>query len=365
MPTTSLERDTGAALAEAAFEPALEPGLLLLGPGREPVFASPAARELLGAAAATDDAGLAAPLAALLAPLDERLRSLEPGGEPAEAAVEVPVAGGARRLLVTAYPVVAGGAASVVLLLRDAALLDRVGEDLRLAAHMRAVAEITPAVAHDLRAPINSMVFNLEVLKETLAGPLAAEAAARERQARYVRVLRDELSRLHKGLEVWLAQTAERTHQPEACDLRDLLGELAALLVPPARKRQVQIAWEPPAAPIIVSARRYALKQALLLFGLAALEAAPNGTSLALALATGNGRTFATIRSGPSGEAREARFQLQITPDASRTRLHVARLLVAESGGEARVLGAPTGAPAGFELQWPDRGQGEAMRSPE
>ena len=89
-------------------------------------------------------------------------------------------------------------------------------DERRLAAHMRAVAAITPAVAHDLRAPINSMVFNLEILKETITGGLASDPKARERQARYVRVLREELSRLHRGIEIWLAQTAERSPEPES-----------------------------------------------------------------------------------------------------------------------------------------------------
>ncbi|MGH9360634.1 MAG: sensor histidine kinase, partial [Thermoanaerobaculia bacterium] len=140
-----------------------------------------------------------------------------------------------------------------------------VDEERRLAAHMRAIAAITPAVAHDLRAPINSMVFNLEVLKETVTGSLAAEPNAPERQARYLRVLGEELARLHRGLETWLAQTLERTQQVETVDLAELLGELASLLVPPARKRQVQVVWEGPPAPAPVSGVRHLLKQALLL----------------------------------------------------------------------------------------------------
>lgn len=331
---------------------ALEPGLVLLGPHGELRFASPAARLLLEA---PGDAAVTERLGALTAGLTD------PGHGAAEAGivVEVPVESGGRRVLVSAWPLPASGPedrAGMALLLRDADQLAGLGEALRLAAHMRAVAAITPAMGHDLRGPINSMVFNLEVLKETLGGgALAANAAAPERRDRYLRVLRDELSRLHHGLEIWLAQTAERTQEVEDCDLRELLGELAALLVPPGRKRQVQIAWHPPEEAANVAARRSALKQALLLFGLAALEAAPRGTSLALGLAGGDGRISATINSGSSQGLRTARFPLQLIAEATPAGLHFAALHVEESGGRVRVSGEPD-RPVGFELQWPAQG---------
>lgn len=232
--------------------------------------------------------------------------------------------------------------------LSAAAALD---EERRLAAHMRAIAAITPAVAHDLRAPINSMVFNLEVLKETITGSLAGDPNVRERQKRYLRVLREEMTRLHRALEIWLAQTAERSQQEESLDLGELLGELAALLVPPARKRQVEVAWEPPAEPVPVRGVRHLVKEALLLVGLAALDAAGSGTTLALDLEQGDERNSATIACGPR-EAREARFQPQEPSAHDPAGLDVAAALLAGTGGVLWRLG-PAERPAGYELEWP------------
>ena len=56
-----------------------------------------------------------------------------------------------------------------VLLVQDLGSFAGLATDLRLTSQMRSVAQISPAVAHDLRAPINAMVFNLEILKETIA----------------------------------------------------------------------------------------------------------------------------------------------------------------------------------------------------
>src|SRR5687768_16701404 len=58
--------------------------------------------------------------------------------------------------------------------------------DWRQSTLIRSLAQITPAVAHDLRAPINAMVFNVEILKETIASGNGAEPGGRERQLRYV-----------------------------------------------------------------------------------------------------------------------------------------------------------------------------------
>jgi hypothetical protein len=118
----------------------------------------------------------------------------------------------------------------------------------------------------------------------------------------------------------------------------------------------VKVAWDPPGATAVVTARRAALKQALLLAGLAVLEETGSGTSLALGLAIGSGRTSVTIGSGgPSPGLRESRFQLQATADSSRTGLYVARLLVEESGGRVGVSGDPE-RPQGLELEWPAPG---------
>ncbi|HET9227977.1 MAG TPA: hypothetical protein VFR31_14980, partial [Thermoanaerobaculia bacterium] len=69
---------------------------------------------------------------------------------------------------------------------QEAGAAESVDSDLRLSALMRSLAYVTPAVAHDLRAPINAMVFNIEILKETIASGKGAEPGGRERQLRYV-----------------------------------------------------------------------------------------------------------------------------------------------------------------------------------
>jgi C4-dicarboxylate-specific signal transduction histidine kinase len=199
----------------------------------------------------------------------------------------------------------------------------------RLAAQMRALAEITPAVAHDLRAPINAMVLNLEVLKETIdrrrGGP-----DDEERQQRYVAAVREELHRLHRSLEIFIAHISPRSSRVEAFNLGELVTDLAALLRAPAHKRQIEVRVAVPPAPVAVTANRYFLRQALLHFGLAALATVRAPGELLLELVAAEGRARLCLSAAPSlGE-----------PHSSVTlaQLEVARALLADESGTVRSL---------------------------
>src|SRR5206468_6996077 len=157
-----------------------------------------------------------------------------------------------------------------VLLVQGLEALAGLEADLRLTSQMRSVAQITPAVAHDLRAPINAMVFNIEILKEMLASGRATDPASKDKLLRYTSVLKEELARLHRGLETYLLYISPRGDREEAFDLRELAEELAALLVAPARKQQAQVRTELPEGAVPVAGNRYLLRQALLHLAVAA-----------------------------------------------------------------------------------------------
>ncbi len=177
-----------------------------------------------------------------------------------------------------------------MLLVHSLETLTGLESDLRLTSQMRSVSQISPAVAHDLRAPINAMVFNIEILKEMLASGRATDPANKDKLLRYVNVLKEELSRLHRGMENFLAYISPRGDRDETLDLRELAEELAALLVAPARKQQARVESELPAEPVPVDANRYLLRQALLHLALAALTGVPRQGALHVLLARQDGR---------------------------------------------------------------------------
>jgi signal transduction histidine kinase len=234
--------------------------------------------------------------------------------------------------------------------------------DLRLVAQMRSVAQISPSVAHDLRAPINAMVFNIEILKETIASGRGAEPGGRERQLRYVNVLKEELTRLHKSLEIFLSFISPRSDRDETFDFRELTEELSSLLIAPARKQQVQVAPELPAGKIQVAGNRYYLRQALLHLALAALEGVPRQGTLVVRLERQDRRARVRIFGRPGAESPPAAetvaeppgFELRPTVGGTLAQLWVAREILGTYGGEARAVGpsgVETGALQAYEVE--------------
>jgi signal transduction histidine kinase len=266
-----------------------------------------------------------------------------------------------------------------VLLVQGLESLDGLEADLRLTSQMRSVAQITPAVAHDLRAPINAMVFNIEILKEMLASGRATDPANKDKLLRYTSVLKEELARLHRGLETYLLYISPRGDREETFDLRELAEELAALLVAPARKQQAQVRTELPEGAVPVAGNRYLLRQALLHLAIAALTGVPRQGALHVLLDRRGGSArlrlygvagaveggasavpasaTATATATAAPPAPAPGFELSVSAAGSAAQLWVARELVATLGGEARAAGPEGGDAAGgaqaYEVELP------------
>jgi signal transduction histidine kinase len=332
----------------------LGPGVVTLDPRGGVRFADTRALELLGCADGFE-------LERLWETLKERLEGAGlswngagGGGHEQRAALELPVENGAspgaRNLLFDLRREPDGGG---VLLVHSLETLTGLESDLRLTSQMRSVSQISPAVAHDLRAPINAMVFNIEILKEMLASGRATDPANKDKLLRYVSVLKEELSRLHRGLETFLAYISPRGDRDETLDLREMAEELAALLVAPARKQQAQVKAELPQGVVPVDGNRYLLRQALLHVSLAALTGVPRQGVLHLRLESLDGharlRLFgvagaasadgpAVAETAPPGPP--PGFDLTFSPGGALAQLWVARAILAAYGGEARTIGA-------------------------
>jgi len=348
---------------------ALGPGVVLLGAGASVRFADPRALELLGCEDGFE-------LERLWAELKPRLESAGlrwngAGGGSPWAALDLPVAvppaaaaAGETALRHLLFDLRRDPESGGVLLVQDLGTLAGLAADLRLTSQMRSVAQISPAVAHDLRAPINAMVFNLEILKETIASGRAAEPGSRDKLLRYVSVLKEELTRLHRGLEIFLAHISPRGDRQETLDLRELTEELAALLVGPARKQQARVEAELPPEPVPVEGNRFLLRQALLHLSLAALAGVPKQGTLHLGLERQDGRARlrlhgvagpespAVVSSGDAAAGASAGpapgFDLRLSPEGAVAQLWVARSILAAHGGEVRAAG-----PAGVSAAGP------------
>jgi hypothetical protein len=197
-------------------------------------------------------------------------------------------------------------------------------------------------------APINAMVFNVEILKETIASGKGAEPGGRERQLRYVNVLKEELNRLHREMEIYIAHISPRGDRTEVLDLRELVEELIVLLTGPARKQQVQMKADLPDAAIFVEVNRYIFRQALLHLSLVALSGVPKEGALELHLERRGDRAWLRIAGNPPGPEPAAGFDIRFSPAGTVAPIYAARALVSSQGGEVRQA---AGEPQAFEIE--------------
>jgi signal transduction histidine kinase len=336
----------------------MDVGLLLLSREREVEFASERGRALLG----LPDDPAPADWRQALAPLEGFLQDGavdRQSGNQTE--LEVTRSGKTRRIRCQVYPLDEEGTAGHLVQLRDRELLHAIETDLRMAAQLRALTRVYRGVAHDLRAPLNAMVLNLELLRRSLDPATPRREDLEAKQQKWVGVIEQELQRLRRALDVLLAQTAPPAEKAEPFDLRGVLEEIAALLHPQARQQQVALEVSVPEEMVTVVAHRDQVKQSALNVAINALEAMPDGGRLALSLERdGNRARLRIADSGPGipPELRDRIFDMHFTTKESGTGigLYVARSMFEAQGG---TLGVGSSGAEGttFELELPLPGQ--------
>jgi signal transduction histidine kinase len=282
-------------------------------------------------------------------------RLLQPGLErkpsdytmPVPLDVEVSADGQERKLRFEIYRLDEDSCDGVLVLVKNRALLDAVEDELALAIQMRALARYLMEVVHDLRAPMNAMVINLELLKDALPEDENIERVARRQ--RYLGVLGDEVQRLNRSLTALLTQTPRPGEGALRFDLRAVVEELAALLGPQAKAQRATVETALPPEPLEIEGRRDRVKQALLnvaINALEALEAMPDGGTVRLTLDRQGTEAHLSVHDDGPGIPEEIVpriYAMHFTTKSGGTGigLYVARSVVLAHKGTIRVESAP------------------------
>jgi len=292
-------------------------------------------------------------LEAALGPADRRAAQLD---------LDPPGPGTPRPLRCWVYPLSQEAQPGFLLLLRDRVMLDALETDLLFASQLRALSRVFGAVTHDLKAPLNAMVLNLDRLQTSLRnGNGNGNVEARKTQG-YLDVLREELERLDRSLLALLADTTPAGSGREEFDVRATMREIERLLLPQARLQHVALEAHLPGTAVRIAGQRDRLKQAILNVALNALEALSEGGALELRLEALPDQAEVVIVDNGPGIAEEVRpriFDMHYTTKTSGTGigLYVARSIVEAHGGEIRVQSAP-GRGCEFRLCLPTLGNG-------
>ncbi len=230
-----------------------------------------------------------------------------------------------------------------LILVKSREMLEALENELRLAIQMRGFAKFYMAFAHDLKAPLNAMVLNLQLLKNTLSPHNdCSDGETRDRQTRYIQTVADEVSRLDRYLCTVLTHAAPPSEVRKGFDLRELIEELGTLLGPQAKRQRVQLTITVPEEPIHFTGHRDRLKQALLNIAINGLESMPQGGRMAIQVAEHDTAACIAIRdSGPGipPELQAEIYKMHFTTKDGGTGigLYVARSVVQSHGGEIRV----------------------------
>lgn len=314
----------------------IDVGILLIGPVGEIDFANEQARRLCGCPNAGE--------------LEERWGSLSEyfNTVPFDSAstggsldVEVPTSGRSNRIRLEYYPRYQHGGWLILVRSRD--MLDALENELRLAIQMRGFAQFYVAFVHDLKAPLNAMVLNIELLKQSLNAPAGGdETELKARQLRYAQVLVQEVMRLDRSLGTVLTHASSPKEMEQQFDLRELIDELGTLLTPLARKQRIELTMPASEQPLPITGHRDRLKQALLNIAINGLESMSHGGALTITTTRRDGvASIALQDSGPGipPDLLNEIYNMHFTTKDGGTGvgLYVARSVIQAHGGRIRV----------------------------
>jgi signal transduction histidine kinase len=251
----------------------------------------------------------------------------------------------AHKLRLELFPIEEEENEGLIVLIRDRDMSEALETDLRLAARYRGLNSLFRATAHDLKAPFNAIMINLELLRESLMGT-PTETPLRERQERYLNVLQSELSRLLRSLQVLLTQSMTASEQQQTFDLRELLMDLITLITPQAKQQHVRMQYSLPEQQIWMLGSSDWLNQALLNITINALEAMPEGGELSVEVKSWPGRAEVIIGdSGPGilPHIQENIWKMHYTTKQQGTGigLYVSRNAVESHGGQIDLKSEP------------------------
>jgi signal transduction histidine kinase len=356
----NLERDRGAQARERldALSHLMDVGVLLVNVSHRLEFANSRACELLGCA---DEAEVERRWEEIRGFLVPAMSSVDP--LVARLDLDVPGKHGVRALTSRVYPMGDGEHRVFIFLLRDRVMVDALETDLLLASQLRALSRVYRAVTHDLKAPLNAMVLNLDLLQSALRRGHSGDAVREaEDSEQYLAILREELERLDRSLLALLAETTPAGRSREEFDAGAMVREIERLLLPQARLQHVALEAHLPGTAVRIAGQRDRLKQAILNVAINALEAMAEGGALELRLEALADRAEVLITDSGPGIPEELHpriFDLHFTTKTSGTGigLYVARSIVEAHGGEISVANAP-GRGSSFRLRLPALGIG-------
>lgn len=328
-------------------------GVIVLGSREQLDFANTRARALLGA---TSPAAFAARCARLVDRLRAELGRAVPGAAtPIEARLTTGTDSPEQDLLVQIYAVDEDGVGHL-LLVQHAERAAAIEASLRHATSNRGLASLYRDTAHDLKGVLNIIVMNLELLSRIALADRGTRADAGV-ASRSTSVIRRELARLDRAIDVVLDRTMLDRATPERFDLRAICERLSQLVAARAARQHVDVRLDLEDSAADISGFIDRVHVALLNLIVNALDAMPEGGRLDIRVRRDADMIRVEVCDSGPGIAETMRldiWRLHFTtkPGGTGIGLHVVRATMDAHGG--RVAHHPAdGGGSCFRLEFP------------
>ncbi len=293
---------------ESAVE-RLEDAVAIVNARGEMLFANPAVRTLLPAAAP------GASLGALLPP-DHPLRRLFEQtlvSRQSRGPLSAPFGDSGERLVMThAINDPKGDLVGIMLIARNLEYLSEVQSTVRYSRKLAALGRLFAGVAHEVKNPLNAMMIHLELLRQQVSvntrrpagAPRRAGAAGadsivlavaepppvdRAEAMQHVDVIANEIRRLDEVVQGFLKFSRPEDLKLQPVGLGPLLGEIVPIVRPEADRAGIELVIECNGAPD-VNGDPAMLRQAFLNLALNACQAMPDGGTLRIHCEAERGR---------------------------------------------------------------------------
>lgn len=263
------------------------------------------------------------------------------------------------RLRVEVHHVEGDACSGRLILLHDMQVAQDLRQNLGAVLRYRRLTRALAIAAHDLKAPLNALVLNVNVIRRQLLG--AAEFAAKPKCIDSLAAMEEEFHRFDRMLMAVLLESREVEARPQHFDLGRLVSRFSNLVRPLCIDQGVRLDLRLPRAEVPCSGDPDRVRQLLMNLAMNALDAMEGRGVLAISLVVEDGS--ARIRIADSGpgiapDQLERIWDLHYsTKDGGNgIGLFVARAVVSELGGTIRVSNRPEGG-CEFEVVLPLRGE--------
>jgi len=221
-----------------------------------------------------------------------------------------------------------------VIQLTDATELKRIEAEVRRSEQLASLGTLAAGLAHEIRNPLAALDINVQLLAEAIAARRAEVDGTR-----YARVIEAEIRRLDEIVANFIRFARSRPVERAPVDLARLVEDTLDLVEPECRKQRVEVERSGLEADLpAILGDESELTQAVLNIVLNAVQAMPEGGTLAVAIESGTKELRLSVRDTGPGipvGARERIFDLFYTTRDRGTGLGlpIAKKIVSANGG--------------------------------